>query len=124
MHQITDDTAGLDVVGSDLERLVDALKFSQTGARPKPDHLSLLGIQLKSARRTPVTPLGDFRDTAGQTVLDRLGVRERAAVVQLCAICIHVRMNAVFFRHSYKILDVCSETKTELTTTAITTAHQ
>ena len=58
-----DNTAGLDVVDSDLERLVDALKFSQTGTRPKPDHLRLLGIQLKSARRIP---LGDFRDTAGQ----------------------------------------------------------
>jgi len=75
----------LDVVGSDLERLVDALKFSQTGARPKPDHLRLLCIQLKSARRTP---LADFRDTAGQTVSDRLDVNKCAAVVELCVICV------------------------------------
>jgi len=63
---------------------------------------------LKSARRTS---LGDFRDTAGQTVSDRLGVNKCAAIIELCVICIHVRMDAVLFRHSCKILGVCSETK-------------
>ena len=43
---------------------------------------------------------GNFIDTVGQTVSDRLGVNKCAAVVELCVICVHVRMEAVFFSHT------------------------
>ena len=66
--QTTDDTAGLNVTGLDLERLVGALKFGKIGIRPKPDRLCIVNIQLQSARGTP---LGNVRHTPGQTVSDK-----------------------------------------------------
>ena len=70
-QQIPDDAAGLYVTCSDLQRQVDSLQFGQIGTQAKPDHLSFVVVQLQPARRTP---LGDFRDTAGQAVSHRLGV--------------------------------------------------
>jgi len=62
------------------------MKSGKIGSRPKPDRLGLVGIQLQSARGTP---LGDIRHTLGQTVSDRLGVSETAVVIELYIINIH-----------------------------------
>jgi len=44
-----DDTVGLNIARSDVERLVYAMKSGKIGAQPKPDRLGLVGIQLQSA---------------------------------------------------------------------------
>ena len=80
--QITDNAVGLNITRSDVEPLVYAMKFGEIRARPKPDRLGLVGIQLQSAQGTP---LGDIRHTCapGQTVSDRLSVGESADVIEL-----------------------------------------
>ena len=75
-----DDTVGLNIARCDVERLLCAMKSGQIGAQPKSDRLGLVGIQLQCARGTPV---GDIRHTPGQTVSDRLGVGESAAIIEL-----------------------------------------
>ena len=39
-------------------------------------------------------------ETAGQAVSHRLGVDEWAAVVELCVVCVHVRMDVVLYGYS------------------------
>jgi len=106
--QILDDAAGLYVTCSELQRQVDALQFGQIGMRAKPDHLSFVVVQLQSTLRAP---LGNFRDTAGQAVSHRLGVEEWAAVVELCVVCIHVRMDVVLLGHGCEVVSVGEETQ-------------
>ena len=73
----------------------------------KPDHLSFVVVQLQPTRRTP---LGDFRDTAGQAVSHRLGVSDWAAVVELCVVCVHVRVDVVPVGHGCEVVSVGNET--------------
>ena len=75
------------------------MQFGQIETRAKPDILSFVVVQLQSTRRAP---LGDFRDTAGQAVSHRLGVDEWAAVVELCVVCVHVRMDVVLLGHGVR----------------------
>ena len=96
------------VTCSDLQWQVDALQSGQIGTQAKPDHLSFVIVHLQSARRAP---LGDFRDTAGQLVSHRLGVDEWAAVVDLCVVCVHVRMDVVLLVHDCEVVSVGDETQ-------------
>ena len=55
--QIMDDTVGLNIARSDVERLLYAVKSVKIGARSKPDRLGLVSVQLQSARGTPFSDI-------------------------------------------------------------------